>query len=371
MTAFRLHSKSLIGPGLAAASILAFLVLLMLINAAQGGEAYCDACNGESWDPQAKLDEIGNASAGETEVMAGLSTAQKNRVGIWKQTLSGFSDSDAANASKSANASNKAESLTEEKSSAKESSSGKTNSSQSPENASIVRSAKAKAMLAPMDELSGSEIILDVSENATRHIQGSIAIPYTEFMNGTAVRSIEELEAILGEAGISRGDAVIIYGECLPCGGGPNPATFVYWIMKSLGHENVRVLDGMVSDWEAAGKPVSEDVAVLPTKSYIATVNSNYTANYELVSSGGAQIVDARTTLEYGEGSIAGALNYPYESVITDNRIKDESKLLRVFSFLDKSQPVIVYSNTGFKASVVWFALALLGCNARLYSFED
>ena len=55
-----------------------------------------DACKGDSgWSGAAKLDEIGNPNAGNAEVMPGLSTAQKNRVGVWKKSLAGFSDENA------------------------------------------------------------------------------------------------------------------------------------------------------------------------------------------------------------------------------------------------------------------------------------
>ena len=79
----------------AGVGVIALLALIM-VNAASAGEAYCDACKGDSgWSGAAKLDEIGNPNAGKTEVMSGLSTAQKNRVGIWKQPLAGFSENDA------------------------------------------------------------------------------------------------------------------------------------------------------------------------------------------------------------------------------------------------------------------------------------
>jgi len=74
-------------------------------------------------------------------------------------------------------------------------------------------------------------------------------------LNNGNLRSIEEISQILGAAGISNEDCIIVYGECMPCGGGPAPATLVYWMMKSLGHEKVKVLDGTVKDWAAAGKP--------------------------------------------------------------------------------------------------------------------
>ena len=47
------------------------------------------------------------------------------------------------------------------------------------------------------------------------------------------------------------------------------------------------------------------------------------------------------------------------------------TKLEKVFAILNKNQPVVVYTNTGVKGSVVWFALELLGYDAKLYSYEN
>ena len=345
----------------------ALLALLVLANGAYAGEAYCEACQGGGgWDPMAKLDEIGNPDAGEAEtVMAGLNTAQKNRVGIWNKSLSGFEGSNTS-ADKSANTS----------------APGTVKASQSPlvekastktaeENQVIVRSERAKSMIAPLEEAASGTIYLDISENSTEHIPGSIVIPYTQFLNDTAVLSADELAALLGEAGISREDAVIVYGECMPCGGGPAPATFIYWILRSLGHDNVKVLDGMVEDWAAAGLPTSTDAGILPAKAFVPRVSSNFSAEYSYVESGQAQIVDARSIGEFATSSIPGAINIPYESVISGNRLRDESRLERIFGILDREQPVVVFTNTGLKASVVWYALELLGYDARLYSYEN
>ena len=348
---------------------IALLALLVLANGAHAGEAYCEACQGGGgWDPMAKLDEIGNPDAAAKEtVMAGLNTAQKNRVGIWNKPLSGFEGSNTS-ADKSANTSaasieaqSNASQMTEKASSAR----------MAEESQATVRSERTQSMMAPVEEASGDVIYLDISENSTEHIPGSIVIPYTQFLNHTMVRSADELAALLGDSGISRDDAVIVYGECMPCGGGPAPATFVYWILRSLGHDDVKVLDGMVEDWSGAGLPTSNDSAILPARVFVPEVNSNFTAEYSYVESGQAQIVDARSIGEFATSSIPGAINIPYESVISGNRIQDESRLERVFGILDKDQPVVVFTNTGLKASVVWYALELLGYDARLYSYEN
>ncbi len=366
MTAF----KSCLWSCLAGVGIVALLALLMLANAAHGGEAYCDACKGDSgWSGAAKLDEIGNPDAGKADTMPGLSTAQKNRVGIWKQPLAGFSESNATEESNSPQ-----ENVSAKNASASQAAKKTESRTVAEENASIVRSARAMGMLAPVDEVTGSVVLLDISEiseNDTKHIQESIAIPYTEFLSGTNVRSEAELTRMLGDAGISREDPVVIYGECMPCGGGPAPATLVYWIMRSLGQENVRVLDGTVEDWAIAGKPTARETAILPAKTYTSQINTNFTADYDYVKSGAAQIVDARTLQEFGAGSIPGAINIPYESILINGKIRDETRLDRVFAFLNKNRPVVVYTNTGLKGSVVWFALTLQGYDARLYSYEN
>jgi thiosulfate/3-mercaptopyruvate sulfurtransferase len=359
--------KSCLGSCLVGVGILALLALLMLVNAASAGEAYCDACKGDSgWNPMAKLDEIGNPNAGSTEVMPGWSTAQKNRVGIWKQPLAGFSKADDAKESNSSQEIVPANNTTE--SVAKKTGTRKI----AEENMPIVRSARANAMLAPISEPTGSAILLDISENASEHIAGSIAIPYTNFLiNGTYLRSEEEMTKLLGDAGISRDDPVIIYGECMPCGGGPSPATFVYWVMRSLGQENVRVLDGTIKDWASSGNPTVAETTILPAKVYTPQVNSDFSADYSLVKSGTVQIVDARSMEDFGAGSIPGAIPIPNENVVTNSRIRDETKLDRVFAILDKNKPVVVYTNTGVKASVVWFALTLMGYDAKLYSYVN
>ncbi len=61
--------------------------------------------------------------------------------------------------------------------------------------------------------------------------------------------------------------------------------------------------------------------------------------------------MDARTSDEFGAESIPGSINIPYESVLDGIRIKDEDDLKELFSSLSKDKPVVVYIDTGVKAS--------------------
>jgi thiosulfate/3-mercaptopyruvate sulfurtransferase len=237
---------------------------------------------------------------------------------------------------------------------------------------SAKRSDRFASVLAPLESANDSGMIIDISPNSTEYIPGAISIPYTKFLDaGGSLKSISEMAAVLGEAGISQDDAVIIYGECQPCGGGPSAATYVYWIMKYLGHENVKLLDGSIDDWVTAKLPTVTQPASLPSLSYTPALKPDLLATYEFVHSGTPQIIDARTAAEYGAGSIPGSVNIPYDRVLDGKRIKDKVALEELFSYLDKNKPVVVYTNTGVKASMIWLALNLLAYDARIYSWQD
>jgi thiosulfate/3-mercaptopyruvate sulfurtransferase len=228
-----------------------------------------------------------------------------------------------------------------------------------------------KVLVSP-ENVSTKDIVLDISPSATKYMEGAVSINYEGFMGeGGQLKSVAEIATLLGEAGISQNDSLVIAGECLPCGGGPSPAIFSYWLLKYLGHDKVRVLDGSIDDWAAAGRNISNKSATRPKTEYVPRIKPELLATYEFVVNGGAQIVDARPARDYGIGSIPGAINIPYENVLVNESITPEEDLQTVFAGLVKDRPVVVYTNVGVEASLVWFALTLSGYDARLYSWRD
>ncbi|MDY0412245.1 sulfurtransferase [Methanothrix soehngenii] len=365
----------LITMGVLCGTLLAALVLIE--SASAGAECAslgggCDDSNG-GWDPMAKLDEIGNVTA--TQQSAGTNWAKKSREIRWGMNSSQGAEDEKGEENESAVAPDSVpQAEVEEAKDVQIAAPLKLKELQ----INMTRSLKAREMLLPLDEVDDADdaddadILLDVSENSSLHIEGSIYIPYMEFfLQPGILKQADEVASILGEAGISREDSVVIYGECLPCGGGPSVATYVYWMMKSLGHEKAKVLDGTAEDWATAGGATSGSAEVLPRKEYIPLVNSNYTATFDLVKSGQVQIIDARTPPEFAMGTIPGSISMPYESVLADKKITGEDRLDMVFMVLNKNQPVVVFTNTGMKGSVVWFALEMMGYDARLYSYQD
>jgi len=320
----------------------------------------------------AKLDEIGNPTASK-EQPAGISWPKKSREIRWGMNSSQSSEDDESEENESSTASDSG--LRADDKEARDAGNA-TPIKRAEKQINMTRSLKAREMLLPLDEVNDAYILLNVSENASngisKHIEGSVVIPYMEFFVQPGVlKPPAQIASILGKAGISREDPVVVYGECLPCGGGPSVATYVYWMMKGLGHENVKVLDGTAEDWAAAGGATSQSARVLPEVEYVPLVSSNYTATYDMVRSGQVQLIDARTPSEFAVGTIPGSISLPYESVLNDRRITGEDRLDMVFMVLRKDQPVVVFTNTGMKGSVVWFALKMMGYDARLYSYMD
>lgn len=220
--------------------------------------------------------------------------------------------------------------------------------------------------------LDSSDIIIDISPRSTEYIPGAISIPYDRFIDPAGrLEPIGEMARILGDAGVSENDSIIIYGECQPCGGGPSAATYVFWMLKFLGHEDVRLLDGGIDDWMAASNPTWSEPARLAPRNYTPAIDADLLATYDFVCSGIPQIIDARTGRDFEAGSIPGAINIPYTSVLDGKKIKNESELEEIFSDLQRERPVVVYTNTGVKASMIWLPLTLLGYDAKVYAWQD
>jgi len=226
-------------------------------------------------------------------------------------------------------------------------------------------------ILKPLAAISNSEVVLGVTNTFSKgdaHIRGTIYIPSKSFLreNGT-LKPISEIAEILGSAGISRDDAVVVYSDTFDSG----EAAFIFWLQSYLGQEDVKALDGGLKDWTAASLPMETKENHLTPANYTLSLKPNLLADYDLVASGKAQLVDARDFLEYGKGRIPNAFFISSDQVVANGKIKDRAQLNDTFAKLDRNKPIVVYSDDIFKASLVWFALQLMDFDSRMYSWQD
>jgi thiosulfate/3-mercaptopyruvate sulfurtransferase len=191
------------------------------------------------------------------------------------------------------------------------------------------------------------------------------------------------LERLLSTSGISRDTTVVFYGY---------GAHLAYWLLRSHGHEHVRVLDGPRDQWRAAGHPWSLDEPVLPATAYrLAALDPQVHASEhevrEAIGDGETVLLDVRSTAEYeGErfwpsgategagraGRIPGAMHVPIDAFRDGEsrfRAVDPMREALVSRGIEPGRRIVTYCTVGNRASQAWYALThLLGYpNAAVY----
>jgi rhodanese-related sulfurtransferase len=98
-------------------------------------------------------------------------------------------------------------------------------------------------ILKPLQSVASSDVVIDASNGdsySKSHVKGAIHVPSGSFINDTgSLKSAQELAEILGDAGVSRDDPIVVYSDDFSSG----DATFVFWT-EILGTERCKVLDG-------------------------------------------------------------------------------------------------------------------------------
>jgi len=198
------------------------------------------------------------------------------------------------------------------------------------------------------------------------YIEGSIHMPLERVFNqdGT-LKPPAEIASLFGAAGISEDEPLIIYGDYFVNG----YDTFAFWIMKWLGHEEVDLLEGTKETREREGIMFVANPTPKAAETYTPDSDLNLLATADQLE--GAQVVDARSPAEYAAGHLEGAINIDYSKVMGADGLADEQALRQTFSGLDKNLPVVVYSNKGGQASIVWYALYTQGYQVSLYILDN
>jgi thiosulfate/3-mercaptopyruvate sulfurtransferase len=247
----------------------------------------------------------------------------------------------------------------------------KTNLDYAPSSESRSSHFPKQELLMPLESISGGDVVVDVSNHRTigdSHIKGAISMPSKSLLydNESLLPDLQSA-AIIGAAGISEDDAVIVYSDNFSSG----EATFVLWRLCYLGQRSVKSLDGGLDDWNAASLPMEIQKNTRAATKYSPNLRPELLADYDYVKSGTPQMVDARSFQDYGKGRINNASLITSESVLKDGRLKEKDELDDAFAKLNKSRPVVVYSSDFMRASIVWYALQLMGFDSRIYAWQD
>lgn len=243
--------------------------------------------------------------------------------------------------------------------------------------------------LAALLETHGDDIrVVHVTGDfAQGHIPGAAHSPYPVWRSGAenpgALRDLGHLQAVVRDLGIDTDSPVVVVH------GGANPtdmgaAARVYWTLKSLGVEDLALLNGGFAGWAGADLPVSTTPAVIAPSDFTARWDESWRVSTEevaqLIEAGDARLIDARPTdffsgLQWSiaaPGTIRGSANLTYESFFDGNRMQgaDQIRALAEANGYTDSPLTVSFCNTGHWAAINWFALSELAEieNTRLYA---
>lgn len=174
---------------------------------------------------------------------------------------------------------------------------------------------------------------------------------------------VENFHAILTKLGLRPSSFVVAYDDL---GGGI--AARLWWMLRSLGHERVAVLDGGYSGWVDEGYPVTPGGVQEPGEpsdlSHLAAPQADFprTRDRAQVADRAAEdiLVDSRTAPRYrGEhepidpvaGHIPGAVNLPWTDNLYKGCFRTRQELKNRFATLgDEAGRVTFYCGSGVTA---------------------
>ena len=229
------------------------------------------------------------------------------------------------------------------------------------------------------------EVDEDTAAYAGGHIEGAIAWHWKEDLHEDLRReflSQEGLTELLWRSGVGPDTTVVLYG-----GNNNWFATYAYWLLRYLGFDRVKLVDGGRKKWELEERPLTTDEpaydaadpgSLAPVRQDVRAFRDDVLAH---LGGAGRTMVDVRSPAEFsGEvlapphlpqeqaqvpGHVPGAANVPWASAAADDgSFKTDAELTALYGGVGVTPDtdVIAYCRIGERSSHTWFVLhELLG----------
>jgi thiosulfate/3-mercaptopyruvate sulfurtransferase len=223
------------------------------------------------------------------------------------------------------------------------------------------------------------------------HIPGSATAPYAQFRgpqnNAGQLPSVTELTSVVQGLGIDASTPVVVVHQGNSASD-MGAATRVYWTLKSLGIQQLAVLNGGFAAWREQQLPVSTTANAISPSDYQPewddtwqiTASALESALEENPQNPTMRLLDSRPTsfftgqqsVAVRPGTIRSANNLSYDTWFDNNRLKPLNELDALFAttLTDTSDSTVTFCNTGHWASINWFVLSELAGinNTQLYA---
>ncbi len=175
------------------------------------------------------------------------------------------------------------------------------------------------------------------------HLNKDLSSPITAFTGRHPLPNFTLLAKKLGAWGIANDSQVVVYDDT-----GGAFAARLWWLLRSLGHDNVAVLNGGIHHWQKQGFSLTTTLPTIQSTTFRPYLNTGHWLNGTQVQNSLAKktlcLIDARTPERYrGEqepidpvaGHIPGALNRAFQLnldnkglFISDDQLRNQFKQL-------------------------------------------
>ena len=235
-----------------------------------------------------------------------------------------------------------------------------------------------------LDVRGGLGVVDPVGDHAAAHIPGSryvdleteLSGPHGPGLGRHPLPDPDVFAATATGWGVGPDTAVIAYDD-----NGGLSAARLWWLLRWIGHDDVRVLDGGLAAWRAAGGAIEtgRDPAAAPSATpLVARPGAMRTVTADEILAGlSAVLVDARAAERYrGEtepvdpvaGHIPGAVNVPTAgNLAPDGTFLPPAELRARFEAVgirEGGPPVVAYCGSGVTAAHELIALEVAGLAA-------
>ncbi len=227
------------------------------------------------------------------------------------------------------------------------------------------------------------EVDVDTKAYDAGHIPGAVGFNWQTQLQDPLTRDIisrENFERLVGGAGVSPADTVVLYGD-----NNNWFAAYGFWLFKIYGHRDVRLMDGGRAKWLAEDDKglTAERTRVTPVPYKAARTDNDLRARLsdvmEVVRGGAANLIDVRSPDEFSGkviappgmtetaqrgGHIPGARSVPWSTAVNpDGTFKPREQLEQIYlrgAAIDQRKPTIAYCRIGERSSHTWFVLKYL-----------
>lgn len=217
-------------------------------------------------------------------------------------------------------------------------------------------------------------------EYAEAHLPGAVyfdldkisdhADPLPHMLPGAA-----DFAAAVGAMGIGARDIIVVYDQL-----GLFTAPRVAWMFRIYGARDVRILEGGLPGWRAAGHPVTTETPAPARAEFFARLDRESVADLArvaaLLKDPNVQVVDARPAPRFnGEapeprpgvrsGHMPGSVNLPFAAVLADGKLRpaEEVRAEMDKAGIDTTRPIVTTCGSGVSAVVIAMAMAKAGAH--------